>query len=127
MTSTSSVRFRPHQAILIAAVIGFIGTLPLATASWYFLPLLGLPPLIAGWAVRAGTDADRDGMRLRALVGQRRLAWAEISVLGADSRGRVVALLRDGQRVPLPAVRSGDLHRLIAASGQPINSPQSPH
>ena len=115
------VRFRPHQAIMLAAVLAFVGSLPLASIRWYLLPILLLPLAIAVWSVRAGTDADTDGILVRALIGQRRIPWSRIAELGPDQRGRAVARLADGEQVLLPAVRVGDLPRLIAASGQPLD------
>lgn len=119
------VRFRPHQAIMLAAVLAFVGSLPLASLRWYLLPILLLPLAIAVWTVRAGTDADADGILVRALIGQRRIPWSRIAELGSDQRGRAVARLADGEPVLLPAVRAGDLPRLIAASGQPLDAQQS--
>lgn len=120
MGSSDRVRFRHSQAIAVAALIAFLGALPLATARWYLLPLLLVPPLIGIWSWRAGTDADPSGVRVRALLRQRHLPWSEIVELAADPRGRVVARLTADRTLPLPAVRAADLPRLIAASGQPL-------
>lgn len=119
MSSPTTVRFRPHGAIAIAALIALIGAIPVASAGWYLTPILLLPLGIALWAVRAGTDANPEGVRVRALIGQRRIAWAQISELAADPRGRAVARLTNGQVVPLPAVRAKDLPALLEASGHP--------
>ncbi|MGC5289816.1 PH domain-containing protein [Micromonospora sp. DT231] len=120
MSKPDTVRFRHNQAILVASVIAFIGALPLANARTYLLPVL-LVPLAAGvWAWRAGTEADARELRLRALVGQRRLTWDRVVELTADRRGRAVARLDDGQQVTLPAVRGEDLPRLVAATGQAL-------
>ncbi|WP_326555023.1 PH domain-containing protein [Micromonospora sp. NBC_01813] len=121
MSRKVTVRYRPHQAIMLAAVIAFVGSLPLASVRWYLLPILLLPLAIAIWAVRAGTDVDSTGIQVRALIGQRRIPWSRIAELGADQRGRAVARLTDGAQVGLPAVRAGDLPRLIEASGQPLD------
>ncbi|MBX7268564.1 PH domain-containing protein [Micromonospora sp. Llam7] len=117
MSRTDTARFRHHQAILAAAIVAAIGTLPLASARAYLLPLLLVPLTVALWAWRAGTDADTRGLRLRALVGQRRIPWDQVVELGSDPRGRAVAKLGDGQRLVLPAVRRDDLPRLVAAAG----------
>lgn len=126
MSSPRSMRFRPHQATLVAAIVAFIGALPLASARWYLLPVLLVPLAVAIWAWRAGTDVDRDGLRVRALAGSRRIPWSQIAELGPDPRGRAVALLTDGRTVVLPAVRATDLPRLIAASGQDVTETPSP-
>ncbi|WP_446213081.1 PH domain-containing protein [Micromonospora sp. IBSANI012] len=118
MSSADTIRFRYNQAILVAAIVAFIGALPLATAEWYLLPVLLIPLAVAVWAWRAGTDADRRGLRLRALAGSRRIAWDRVVELTADPRGRAVARLDDGQEVMLPAVRDTDLPRLVSATGQ---------
>ncbi|WP_341719448.1 PH domain-containing protein [Micromonospora sp. FIMYZ51] len=118
MARSDTVRFRHHQASLVAAIVATIGAVPLASARAYLLPVLLVPLAVAAWAWRAGTDADADGLRLRALVGQRRIGWEQIAELGADPRGRAVAQLTDGQRLVLPAVRREDLPRLAAAAGR---------
>ncbi|MEU8253525.1 PH domain-containing protein [Micromonospora inaquosa] len=120
MSKPDTVRFRYNQAILVAAIIAFVGALPLANARAYLLPVLLVPLAVAVWAWRAGTDADARGLRLRALVGQRRIDWDQVLELSTDQRGRAVARLDDGQQVTLPAVRGADLPQLVAATGQPL-------
>ncbi|MER7456256.1 PH domain-containing protein [Micromonospora sp. NPDC126480] len=120
MSSPDVVRFRHNQAIVVAAVIAFFGALPLAAARWYLLPVLLVPLSVGVWAWRAGTDADSRELRLRALTGQRRVGWDRVVELSADGRGRAVARLDDGHEVQLPAVRRGDLPRLVAATGQTL-------
>ncbi|TDC76101.1 PH domain-containing protein [Micromonospora sp. KC606] len=118
MSRASIIRFRYHQAILVAAIVAVVGALPLATAAWYLLPVLLVPLAVAFWGWRAGTDADAGELRLRALAGERRIRWDQIVELAADPRGRAVARLDDGQQVVLPAVRRTDLPRLVAVTGQ---------
>ncbi|WP_405094727.1 PH domain-containing protein [Micromonospora sp. NBC_01412] len=120
MSSAETIRFRPNQAILVAAVIAFIGALPLAAAGWYFLPVLLVPLAVAVWAWRSGTEADARELRLRALTGQRRIGWERIVELTADARGRAVARLDDGEWLVLPAVRGTELPRLVAVTGQTL-------
>lgn len=107
------IRFRPHGAIAIAALVALIGAVPLASAGWYYLPILLIPLVIVVWALRAGTDVGPEGLRVRALLGERRIGWSEVSELAADRRGRVLARLTDGQVVPLTSVRDRDLPRLL--------------
>jgi hypothetical protein len=139
------VRFRPHQAILVAALIGFIGALPIvfgpdvpsdvidpdrqaggSSVRWLFAPILLIPILVVAWALRSGTDADAEGLRLRAVFGQRRIPWSEVRELATDPRGRAVALLTDGTAVALPQVRAADLPRLVAASGRTVEGTGEP-
>ncbi|GAA4676133.1 PH domain-containing protein [Phytohabitans rumicis] len=121
MTSPTTIRFRPHGAVAIAAIIALLGAIPLASAGWYYLPVLLIPLAVVVWALRAGTEADHDEVRVRALLGQRRIPWTQISELGADPRGRALARLTDGQVVPLTAVRGKDLPSLAE-----VSSPQPP-
>jgi hypothetical protein len=123
VSSADLVRFRHSQAIWVAAIIAFLGALPLASVRWFLTPILLIPLAVGVWSWRAGTDADHRGLRLRALFGQQRIGWPEIRELASDDRGRAVALLTDGRRVPLPAVRAADLPRLVAASGQRLGTP----
>jgi hypothetical protein len=117
--SARTVRFRHPSAVAVAAVIATIGAIPLAGAAWYLAPVALVPLTIAWWAWRSGTDADPDGVRVRALLGQRRIAWSEVSELVTTPSGRVSAALENGNVVPLIAVTKADLPRLMAASGQP--------
>ncbi|TCB95593.1 PH domain-containing protein [Micromonospora zingiberis] len=118
MTRTDTTRFRHHQATLVGAIVGTLGALPLASARTYLLPVLLVPLAVAVWAWRAGTDADPHGLRLRALLGDRRIRWDQVVELGSDPRGRAVAQLDDGRRLVLPAVRRADLPQLVAAAGR---------
>ncbi|MEU7761860.1 MULTISPECIES: PH domain-containing protein [Micromonospora] len=120
MSRADTVRFRHNQAILVAAIVAFIGALPLASARWWLLWVLLVPLAVAVWAWRAGTDADARELRLRALVGQRRVPWNRVAELAGDSRGRAMARLDDGEVVMLPAVRATELSRLIAVTGQEL-------
>jgi hypothetical protein len=124
VSRADTIRFRHHQAVLVAAVIATIGALPLAAARTYLLPVLLVPLVVAAWAWRSGTDADRRELRLRALVGSRRVPWEQVVALTADPRGRAVVRLADGQQLPLPAVRGVDLPRLVSITGQALPDPR---
>jgi hypothetical protein len=117
MSVVRPVKFRHNAAIPIAALVAFLGAVPVATARWYLAPILLAPVLVAIWGWRAGTDADATGVRLRALAGTRRIAWSRITGLAPDERGRVYARLDGGTVVRLPAVGRADLPRLVAAGG----------
>ncbi|WBC14411.1 PH domain-containing protein [Micromonospora sp. WMMA1998] len=126
MSRAETVRFRHNQAILAAAIVAFIGALPLAGARWWLLWVLLVPLAVGVWAWRSGTDADARELRLRALLGQRRVPWARVAELAGDPRGRAVARLDDGQVLVLPAVRATDLPRLITATGQEMPDDDAP-
>ncbi|MEU8260696.1 PH domain-containing protein [Micromonospora sp. NPDC048999] len=122
MTRADTIRFRHNQAILVAAIVAFAGTLPLATANWWLLWLLLIPLTVMVWAWRAGTDADSRELRLRALAGQRRIPWEQVAGLTGDPRGRGVVRLDDGEVLLLPAVRADDLPRLVSVTGQELSA-----
>ncbi|GLZ79822.1 hypothetical protein Afil01_46290 [Actinorhabdospora filicis] len=112
----AGIRFRHSGGMWIAAVLFFISGLPLAMSSWYLAPILLVPVGAAVWAWRSGVDASSNGLRVRGLVGSRRVTWEQVEGFGAGRRD-TFAVLRDGTRLPLPAVRRADLPRLIAAGG----------
>lgn len=123
------IRFRHNVSITIAGFVAFLGAIPLATAGfgthdettprWAYplLLILIVPLVVAIWGTRAGTEADRDGLRVRALLGSRRIGWAQVGAFVPRGR-RVVAVLTDGRSLVLPAVTPADLPRLVTASGE---------
>lgn len=113
------MRFRYGAAPRAAAVIWLLASSALATARWWLLPVM-LVPLVAVAAVfRRGTDFDDEGVRVRALLGSRRLRWEEIADLrvagpGALGQRRVVLVSVPGRALALPAVKPSDLARLTS-------------
>ncbi|HET9517373.1 MAG TPA: PH domain-containing protein [Actinoplanes sp.] len=103
------LRFRQNGAVLVAVLIAVAGTLPIATISWAFAPLLLVPLAVAGWAWRSGTDIDEHELRVRAMLGTRHIPWTRVTELAADPRGGVSALLTDGHVIRLTAMRARDL------------------
>jgi hypothetical protein len=125
VTASATLRFRQNGAVLIAVMIAFVGTIPLAGASWAFAPLILVPVAVGLWAWRSGTDVDEAGFRVRALFGTHAVAWSRVLELAADPRGRVAALLTDGHVIRLTAVRATDLPALLQASGAPPSPEQA--
>ncbi len=125
-------RFRYNVSICLAGILAFLGAIPVATVGFghddvpayaYVLLLILLVPLaVAVWGWRAGTDADANGLRIRALISSRRIPWTDVALLGPRRR-RVYAQLTDGRAIKLAAVGPADLPRLVAASGQKITEP----
>jgi hypothetical protein len=115
----STVKFRHNIGIAIAGLVAFFGSVPVATFRWYLTPILLVPLAVVVWGWRAGTDADADGVSVRALFGARRVPWSRITGLVPDGR-RVLAVLDGGGSVRLPAVAPADLPKLVAASGQEL-------
>jgi hypothetical protein len=114
--------FRQPPALAIAGLLATIGAMPLLVGSpWFvFVPLL--TAMFAIWAWRAGTDASAAGLRVRALVGSRDIAWSRVDALVPDQR-KVFAALTDGARVTLTAVRPEDLPKLVEAGGGNLGEP----
>jgi hypothetical protein len=118
--TTDVVRFRHHPGRGVAGLIVTISVLTLASVSDW-LALLALPPLAwTVWVWRAGTEADRTGIRVRALAGRKWIPWSRVRGLATEG-DRVAATLTDGATVPLTAVTPAELPRLAAASGQEVS------
>ncbi len=115
-----TVRFRYNAALATAGMVVLLGALPLASTRWYLVWILLVPTAIGVYAWRAGTDADRAGVVVRALFGSKRIAWSRITGLVPDERGRVHAILDNGASIRLPAVTRSGIPRLVAASGQEL-------
>ena len=130
-------RFRHHSAIIVTAVLAAVASTPflyegilaigeLPGGSSIPRSLLILVPLIplavALWAYTAGTDANKYGIRVRALLGRKIVPWTEVSELIPDERGGASARLTSGGALHLTAVKAADLPRLAAASGKPVTT-----
>jgi hypothetical protein len=114
------VKFRRSSAITVAAIITMIAGLSLATWAPPLLVLLVIPFAVAVWSWRSGTDADAAGLRVKALVGARRVPWSDVSGLVTDTRGHVSAQLTSGRQLSLPGVAREDIPRLVGAAGQDL-------
>ncbi|GAA0539438.1 hypothetical protein GCM10010172_20810 [Paractinoplanes ferrugineus] len=118
------LRVRKTGALLVAAVIAFVGTVPLAGAGWAWAPVLLVPVAMFVWAWRAGTDVYADELRVRALVGSTEVPWQRISELAPDSSGQVSALLDNGNLIRLTGVTKVNLPLVLAAGKQEISQAQ---
>ena len=119
------LRVRKTGALLVAAVIALVGTVPLAGASWALSPILLIPAAVVFWAWRAGTDVYADQLRIKALVGSTRVPWERIAELAPDERGRVSALLDNGNMIKLTGVTTTNLPRVLAAGRQQVGDEQN--
>jgi hypothetical protein len=120
VTASTALRFRQNGAILVAVLIAFVSTVPVAGAGWVYAPVILVPLVIGLWAWRSGTDVDAAGLHVRAVLGTRSIAWARVAELAADPRGRVSALLTDGNVIRLTAVRAADLPAVVTAAGEQL-------
>lgn len=123
MSSRPVLRVRKSGSVLVAALIALVGTVPLAGASWALAPILLIPFSIMIWAWRAGTDVYPDELRVRALVGATRVPWTRITELAPDERGRISALLDNGNVIRLTGVDRKNLPLVLEASGHPLSTP----
>jgi len=113
-----ALRIRKTGALLVAALIAFVGTVPLAGTRWELTPLLLIPLVVGIWAWRAGTDVDAESLRVRALLGTTTIPWTDVAELAPDERGRVSALLAGGRAVRLTGVTRQNLPDVLAAGRQ---------
>jgi len=123
---SSTLRFRHSSAITVAAVIAAIATIPMLAASPWFALLLLIPLAVGLWSWRAGTDADEDGLRVRAAFGSSRVRWRDVSELAVDPRGKVFVRTTNDHVLHLTAVPAARLPQLIAASGQDLDPEEQP-
>ncbi|WP_106125791.1 PH domain-containing protein [Pseudosporangium ferrugineum] len=129
MTTVSrkpALRVRKPGALIVAALVAFVGTVPFAGARWQLAPVLLIPLAIMVWAWRAGTDVDAEGLRVRALAGSTFVPWSRVAELAPDPRGRVSALLTDGKVLRLTGVTTTNLAAVLEAGGQEISNPPTP-
>jgi len=102
--------------ILFAFALG-ICAIPVAFGAPYLWLIYLVPVAVVVWTLRTRTVVDTDGMRVRRLVGGRRVPWDAVGGLRVDRRNTVHAVLTEGGEVTLPAVHVRDLPALAAASG----------
>ncbi|WP_148308185.1 PH domain-containing protein [Actinoplanes friuliensis] len=121
MSRKPVMRVRKSGALIVAALIALVGTIPFAGARWQLAPILLIPLAILIWAWRAGTDVTPEGLRVRALFGSTRIPWSRISELAPDDRRQVSALLTDGKVIKLTGVTTANLAAVIAVSGQSVS------
>jgi hypothetical protein len=119
------LRVRRSGALVVAALIALVGTVPLAGAKWALTPVLLIPLLVLIWAWRAGTDVFPDRLRVRAMFGSTTVPWARVAEFAPDAHKRVSALLDNGNMIRLTGVTTDNLPRVLAAGGQELSSPGS--
>jgi hypothetical protein len=118
------LRVRKTGALLVAAVIAFVGAVPIAGARWELTPILLIPAAVFAWAWRAGTDVYADELRVKALLGSTRVPWSRIDELAPGPRGEVSALLDNGHVIRLTGVTADNLPRVLAAGKQELSRPE---
>lgn len=122
MRNSPVLRIRRSGAVLVAALLAIVSTIPLAGQSWALAPILLIPLLALIWAARSGTDVYPDRLTVRALVGSTNLPWERVAQFAPDRRGRISALLDNGNQLRLTAVTTENLPRVLAAGGQRLGA-----
>jgi hypothetical protein len=112
------LRVRRSGALVVAALIALVGTIPLAGAKVSLTPILLIPLLVLVWAWRAGTDVYPDRLRVRALFGSTTVPWDRIVELAPGQGRQVSALLDNGNVIRLSGVTADNLPRVVAAGGK---------
>jgi hypothetical protein len=115
-------RFRLPAAISVAAAVTALGGMPLAALGGFWPLVLVLPLAVAFWAWHAGTDVNENGLRVRSLPRSRIVLWPQVAELRADGPRRAVAVLVDGEVLPLTAVRPADLPKVVQAAGHSLTA-----
>jgi Bacterial PH domain len=116
-----ALRIRRSGALVVAALIAFVSAVPLAGTRWALAPILLIPLLAMIWAWRAGTDVYPDALRVRALFGSTTVPWSRVTELAPDPRGRVSALLDNGNVIRLTGVTAANLPAVLAVNEQKID------
>ncbi|WP_436526898.1 PH domain-containing protein [Actinoplanes sp. HUAS TT8] len=119
MSRRPLLRVRKSGTALVASGIAFVGAVPLAGVSRAWALVLVIPLAALVWSWRAGTDIYQDEVRVRALFGGNRVPWSRIIELAPDERGRVSALLDNGNVIRLTGVTRENLHLVLEAVGKP--------
>lgn len=121
MRNKPVLRVRRSGALVIAALIALVGTVPVAGTRWELSPILIIPLFVLIWAWRAGTDVFPDRLRVRALFGSTTVPWGRIAELAPDRGGRVSALLDNGNVLRLTGVTTDNVDQVVAAGGQRVD------
>jgi hypothetical protein len=86
-------------------------------------PLLIIPVLLSALIARLRTQADRDGVTVRTLLGSQSVRWEDIEGLRFSRGSWARAQLKNGRQLRLPAVTFATLPQLTAASAGRVPNP----
>jgi hypothetical protein len=120
---TRAVFRLPHVALIAVVLLAVCATPVAFAAPWLWLIYL-VPVGLAWWVLRLRTEADARGIRVRRMFTSRRLSWDEVAGLRLRESGWVRAVLRDGDQVTLPNVRTGDVPALALVSDGRLADPR---
>jgi hypothetical protein len=121
--SSARAVFKVSPLVVLFALALAVCATPVAFGAPYLWLVYLVPVGVVVWTLRTRTVADADGLRVRRLVGGRRVPWEAVNGLRLDDRSRVHAVLDGGEELALPAVHVRDLHVLAVASGGRVPDP----
>lgn len=88
------------------------------------LQVLYLIPIgVTVWVMRTRTTATAEGLTVRTVFNTRTLPWSALRGLAITPKAKVQAVLADGGKVALPAVRARHLPVLSLVSGGRVADP----
>lgn len=119
-------RLRMNRTALLPVGLLAMCVVPLAFAASWTPVLLLIPLAVALWVLRVGVDIADDGLTLRSLVRERRVAWTELVGIRVAPRGDLWLVTTGGTEVRVPVMRARDLPRLAALSGGRIDVQEPP-
>jgi PH (Pleckstrin Homology) domain-containing protein len=123
VTDSPTVTFR----LPLTALIGVFGLIVCMTPVAFGAPglqvLYVVPLTLAIWLVRTRTVVSAESIVAYRVWGSRRIAWSALAGLRMDDRSRVWAVLRSGNEVALPVVRTRDLPVLAGMSAGRLPDP----
>jgi hypothetical protein len=116
--------FRIPGVALVGVLFAFLSfsVVALAGPPW-LLSVYLIPILIGVWVVRTRTVVQADQIRVRRLLGTRRIDWSDLAGLQVREKKWVRAVLRDGDRITLPCVKPRHLPVLALLSGGRLPDP----
>ncbi|HJP78593.1 MAG TPA: PH domain-containing protein [Pseudonocardiaceae bacterium] len=116
--------FRIPGVALVGVLFAFLSFSVVALAGPPVLLSVYLIPIALGvWVVRTRTIVEAEAIRVRGLVGTRRIDWSELAGLQVREKKWVRAVLQDGNRVMLPCVKPRHLPVLALLSGGRLPDP----
>jgi hypothetical protein len=86
-------------------------------------PLLIIPVVLSALIIRLRTQADRDGVTVRNLLGSKTVGWEDIDGLRFHRGSWARARLKSGRDLRLPAVTFATLPQLTEASNGRVPNP----
>ncbi|MEU6642419.1 PH domain-containing protein [Saccharomonospora sp. NPDC046836] len=115
--------FRIPGTALLSVIILLFCVTPAAFALPGLQVLYLIPIGVTVVVIRLRTTATRNGLTVRTVFGTRELPWSALKGLAITPKSKVQAVLTDGSKVALPAVRTRHIPVLSLVSEGLIADP----